>query len=261
MMVNTFMHQWPTVVYLCCLVLAWPLARTALARRYLVAFSLIGAAVLLNPALNGLVSAYITGRSTHSRVLWYLPFTLAFATCFAAPIEARLSRRWRACGALVSAAALLVFALRVPTQTAFALAPPTFPPQLKVYRQGWAIAQYLSDNIGYGTVLAPAGVSLALPMIQHHPYPIMTKPKFFEDDSDGGLRFALRRIIDGKFDALTGRKRKWFRESLDKYEVAGVVMLASVEAKQGMIETLTGAGFERVALIDKMCVWTRHVHR
>jgi hypothetical protein len=261
MMVNTFMDRRPTILYLICLVLAWPLARTALARRYLVAFSLIGVAVLLNPALNALVAAYVTGSSTHPRVLWYLPFTLAFAVCFAAPIEAKLARRWRALGALVSAAALVMFSLRIPTQTVFALAPPTFPPELKVYRQGWDIAQYLADHVAYGTVLAPAGVSLALPMIQHHPKPIMTKPKFFAPDSDGGQRFALRRIIDGKFDAMTGGKRKWFRDQLDKYEVAGVVMPAWVEAKDGMIDTLEGAGFERVALVDKMVVYTRRLHR
>lgn len=261
MLNNTFMDPRPTVVYLVCLVLAWPLARTALARRYLVAFSLIGVAVLLNPALNGLVSAYITGSSTHARVLWYLPFTLAFAICVAAPIEARLARHWRALGALVSCAALVVFAQKVPTQSAFALAPLTFPPQLKVYREGFEVAQFVTDTLGYGTVLAPAGVSLALPMIQHHPYPLMTKPKFFATDSDGGVRFRMRRIIDGKFDAMAGRERKWFHESLDRYKVAGVVVPLSTEAKSGMLDTLVDAGFDRVATMNGMRIWTRQQHQ
>jgi hypothetical protein len=258
MLNNTFMHPRLTVVYLVCGVLAWPLARTVLARRYLVAFSLIGVAFLLNPALYELVSNYVAGHATHGRVMWYLPITLAFAICVAAAIEARPGRGWQLIGGALACVLLFQFSRHAPVRSAFALAPPTFPPALKIYDDGFDVARFLAHTLPpESMVLAPPGVSLALPMVQNHPYALMTKPKFFAADSDGGHRFRLRRVIDGKQTSLAGRQRTWFRTSLDSYKVNAVVVPIGVEPIRGLTPTLQELGFKRIRAMNGVGVWTR----
>ena len=77
-------------IYLALLLLAWPLARGPLARRYLLLFTLGAFVVLLNPILCPLVATNLTGKATYSRSLWYLPVAGALASCFGAAFPTRV---------------------------------------------------------------------------------------------------------------------------------------------------------------------------
>jgi MFS family permease len=258
MLRETFIGSRATVAYIVCVLVAWPLARSVLARRYLVAFSLVGVLIFLNPPLNPFVMAYVTGAATHGRLLWYLPFTVAFAICFGAPIAAEGGPARRLWGLAATVAALIAFYATVPTQTALALAPLEFPPRLKVYHAGYEVARYLADHVSRGTfVLAPAGVSLALPMVQHHPYPIMTKPKFFPSGGDGNRRFRLRRLVDGKITPILGPRRIWVLKSITEYKIGAVVLTSVAERVPGLTETLQIAGFRDVHEQGDFRVWLR----
>jgi hypothetical protein len=242
-------------LYVALLLLAWPLARNVLLRRYLVLFALGGFALLLNPVLASFVAANLTGHATYSRVLWYLPFAVAFATCFGAAMPTnRRGALALIAGGLVTAGALGWFALENPKLSTLPYV--SFPPAEKVNLEGCKVSRYLARNMDdQSVVLAPVAVSLCLPMVQHSPYALMTKPKFF--DNGGGERFALRRVIDGGHRAMFGLKRRNFIGALQGYGVRGVVLMRGVEEAPGMVGTLEIAGFHEAQQFPSFIVYLR----
>jgi len=106
---NSFGNPLLAHAYLALLLLAWPLARTALARRYLVAFSFGGFAILMNPFLTGLVAANITGNAAYFRAIWYMPFIAGFALSFAAAIPSSPGKLSAALAAAVTVWGLYLF--------------------------------------------------------------------------------------------------------------------------------------------------------
>jgi hypothetical protein len=240
------------------LLLAWPLARTTLARRYIVAFMIVGTFLLCSPWLARIVADRVTGYSTYPRVTWFLPFGAAIAICFVSPIMTG-GRHWLRAGSFVLSAALLAtFFGLAPKRTVFASARLSWPPRVKVERPAYDVSLRLQKELPAGSaVLAPQSVSLQLPMLLAAPLPIMTKPRYFTSRDNAKQRYALRQRTEDKGPALTKNGRKKFRESLDELKIRGVVLTREAAKTPGVISTLGDAGFDRIEQGPKLEIWIR----
>jgi len=245
------------MIYGALLLLAWPLARTALARRYIVTCLVVGWFALCSPWLARLVADRVTGFSTYPRVTWFLPFGAALAVCFTSLIAPAGPLRLRAASVALSAGALALFLGLAPRETVFEAANFRWLPRLKVERPAYDVALRLRRELPAGSpVLAPWTVALHLPMLLEAPLPIMTKVRFFTS-ADREQRDALRKRVERKGKKLNREGRAKLRERLNEYQLLGVVTAAEAEKTKGLVRTLKAAGFERVKRIGKYAIWTR----
>jgi hypothetical protein len=251
---NSFGSPLLAHAYLALLLLAWPLARTALARRYLVAFSLGGFAILMNPFLTGLVAANITGNAAYVRALWYMPFTAGFALSFAAAIPSSPGKLGAALGTAVTVWALFLFYRDYPKHSTLGLL--EFPPHLKVddsaYAAARAITRALHDD--QAVALVPSAVALVEPMLQHSPLLVISKPKFFDDE---GARYRLMVKVEKQGPALRGRYRKLFIDQLALYKVRGIVTTEAAMQTDGLGGSLDIAQFKLLGTAGGYGIWTR----
>lgn len=256
--INSFGSRVLGQAYLALLVLAWPLARTALARRYLVAFSLGGFAVLMNPFLCELVAVNITGNAAYFRALWYMPFAAAFAITFAAaiPSSSPSSRsKWQvALGAAITVWALYLFYRDYPKRSTWGIL--EFPPALKVDPSAYAAASALTHDLhdDQAIALVPSPVALVVPMLQHSPLLVISKPKFFDDQ---GARYRLMLKVEKRGLALRGRYRSMFIDELAFYRVRGIVTSESAMQTDGLEGSLEAAEFKLTRTVAGYGVWTR----
>jgi hypothetical protein len=250
---NSFGTPRLAYAYLACLLLAWPLARSALARRYLVAFSLGGFAVLLNPFLLGLVATNLTGTAVYSRVLWYMPFAASFAIMFAIALPASPGKLRTALGAVITIALLGYFYTTYPKRSNLPL---LAAPALKVDPRAYQVSRFVTRALhdDRARVLAPTDVALVLPMLQHSPYLVVSKPRFFED---GPLRYRLMRTVERKGGALRGRYRYAFLAQLAYYRARAVVIHPDAVPTDGMDGSLSIGGFRPAGTIAGYVLWIR----
>lgn len=251
----TFGSRMIALAYLSCLFLAWPLARTELAKRYIVLFCAIAAVLLFNPQLIEFLQTNVTGKGTYSRVLWYLPIPAAFAICFASTIPSDGSRLGQLATRALSCGALCLFYVAVPKQTVFTAG--NFEVSLlpKVDRRAYDLARLLAEMSPAGSrLLAPHDVALHVPLVQHHPYPVMTKPPLFK--SERAPRFALRKVTDGEHKPMNAKRRAWFIDGLNRFHVDTVVLAPEATAP-GLDDALSASGFSLVRTFEGERVWTR----
>lgn len=247
------------LIYGAFLLLAWPLSRTALSRRYIAAFMCVGLFILCSPWLAAIVAHDVTGFSTYPRVTWFLPYGVALAICFVSPL-ATSGRRVLRHGSLALCAALLAaFFAQVPKRTVFEAAHLAWPPGLKVERSAYDVALRLKQELPAGSaVLAPRSVSLHLPMLLASPLPIMTKARFFSPgDPERGRRSEMRRRVERKGKPLDGDRRWWLRKRLDDYRVRAVVLTFEAAQTRGMRRALDQAGFRRIEHSGPYLIWIR----
>jgi hypothetical protein len=98
-------------LYVAMMVLAVPLCRTALARRYLAFFYLVLVLLLTNPYLISFLAHNVLGPSTAPRAMWFAPMPAAVAIVFTAVIpsvRAGFERRAFGVGAMLVAVTLLL---------------------------------------------------------------------------------------------------------------------------------------------------------
>lgn len=244
-------------VYAAFLLLAWPLARTTLARRYIVSFMVVGWFLLCSPWLARVIADRVTGYSTYPRVTWFLPFGGALAICFVAPIVAEGRRGLRLLSLALSAALIATFFSVAPKRTVFEAARLSWPPQVKVEHPAYEVSLRLKKELPAGSaVLAPQSVSLLLPMLLDAPLPIMTKPRYFTS-SDRKQRLALRERTERAGVPLNKEGRSKLLASLDQFKIRGVVLSKDAALTNGMSAALTKAGFHRIEPPAQLDIWIR----
>jgi hypothetical protein len=240
------------------LLFAWPLARTELARRYIVAFCFVGVAFLLNPALVDFVRHNMTGVGIYGRVLWFLPIPAGFALCAASLVPETSSLRLKCLASAAVVAGLWAFFHFVPKQSALAAGNLEWSLRPKVYAEPYRVAEYLTRAAPRDSyVLTPLMVSLELPQIQHHPYPVLTKPPLLRQD--GMLRNQLRAVISKGGEPVFGPHRARFIAGLDKLKVAGLVVKRGALHTPGLERALLSAGFSHRGSFPEYSIWTRVV--
>lgn len=246
-------HGTHLAVALAISLLAWPLARTALARRFAIVFPLGFFLVLGAPWLSGLVSS-LTTASIYWRVVWLLPVPLLTALVLTSPLRPGLGLpRWAGLTlCLLGSAAFVVFvAQRRPTLLSAGLA----RPGLKVDRRAYAVARTLNARLPPKSfALAPLRVSMIMPMLDGYSYPLATKGRYVPVSvEERRTRVQLGRVVEQVGPAPDAL---WFVQKLDEYHVAGVALFQGRQRRR-LAETLAGAGFHLVATVEAHEIWTR----
>lgn len=250
---------WPLAfLYSAVLLAALVVARTSLARRYLVAFLFVFVLFFGNPYLADVVQRAVVGRSTYSRILWLLPIGAALGVFFTASLSGSPTTRARRVAGAGSLALCVAFFALAPKATLFERSLVGWTPSLKVDRYAMEAAYAVTEAMPKrGYVLAAAQVSMFLPMVHRHPYPVIVKPKWFPSGMDGPQRFRLRRMVDRESRPLDRKRRERFGKQLDHYRVSGVVLKHAAVKTVGMEDALRSFGFVRRARLTYYDVWTR----
>ncbi|MFQ5417529.1 MAG: DUF6077 domain-containing protein, partial [Myxococcota bacterium] len=247
---------------------AWSLCARGLAQRFAIALPLAVWLVLLNPYLDGWVSANVTGPS-YWRVMWSLPVPILMTLVLIAPLQLGRGVGARLAGGAASLALFAVFASTVPEFDAFdernagaagvgirvGLPGPKAPGS--AYR--WAAA--LNAAVPPGSqVVAPPEVSAWIPTFHHHAYPLQARrlyltnhiPRLGEDDVK--LRIFMTRYVGGQRDV--DNARGFFVYGLDYFDVKAVLLRNSgyaVEVRSALEE----GGFERTTRAIDHEIWLR----
>jgi hypothetical protein len=236
--------------YLALLLLAIPAARTALARRYLAAFTLVLCLLFLDPFLGELLRFKVLGRFTGQRGIWLAPLPGALAIAFTALIPTARGRLRRVLGVTAFAGALAAFFALVPTRAVFTRANDVvlrWPPGPKVPVYAFTLARTLSQTLPPGAeVLAPEVVSWYLPTLHHHAFPLLANAKYFRAGADEETR--RKHLVDWVSD----RDPKWnakteerFSRYLRRYALGAVVVSHSASKTSGLGDALKQAGYRR----------------
>lgn len=249
--------------YSAVLLLSWPLARTQLAKRYIVAFGLVFVSVLANPFLYRIVIRNLTSGATYNRIVFILPTAVALAVCFTSILYLFRSTRLNLLCFAISAACLYLFFIQVPRKTVITAAHTGLVPTLKVSDRDYEAALDVTKTIPPNTYILSAGrISMYLPMVHHHPYMLMVKPKWFSrSHPEKAVRFRLRRIVDGKRKPFTEKHRKWFLSQLDRFHVEGVVSSVNCTKVPGFLETMEIGGFHLLRKSYRYHIWRRKLSR
>jgi hypothetical protein len=256
-------HSKPALAwdYLSVIFLSWPLAHTQLARRYIVAFSLIFLIVFANPYLVPFVSKSLTGSATYNRVVFLLPTAFALAVCFTTILYLNSSSLLRNLFLVISAIGLCIFLYKVPRKTILHITDFGRGPVLKVSEESYLSALYLARIMPADSyALVTRDVAMYLPMVQHHPYIIIVKLKWI-GRSEKYPRFKLRRLVDGRSKPLSGRHRRWFLKEIDRLKVEGIVSSIKCKKTPGFEETLETAGFRLEKEMYKQQFWRRRINK
>jgi hypothetical protein len=235
--------------------LAWPLCRTALGRRFAVVFPLGCFMFHGNPWLSELVSGIIT-TSIYWRVLWLLPVPVLAALALISPLEVGsrpLARRAASFVVFACVAAGSVFYLSL-HRPALKLAKLDIP-RLKVDVPAYRVARELMRHVPpKSNVLAPLQVSLILPMLNGNSYPLSSKPRYVQVSTE-------ERLLRKKLVSMVERKGpsfepQWFAERLDDFHITAVAF-ARGKNKRRTREALRLLGFHSVAALEEHEIWTR----
>jgi hypothetical protein len=236
-------------VYLALLLLAIPLSRSPLGRRYVIVFCLALALLLMNPYFANFLRHNLFGRYTGQRAMWLAPVPAALALAFAALIPARRSRLWRSAGVLAMAAALWLFFARVPAHAIFTSGNNVvlqWPPGPKVPSGAFAIVTQLQALLRPGAiVLAPELVSWYLPTVHRHPYPLLANAKYFSGRGrEEKRRKQLVKAVSGE-GRFRDKERARFAADLNGYPIAAIVTHYRAMRFSGLTETIKTAGYHR----------------
>jgi len=233
--------------------LAWPLCRTALARRFAVVVPLLFFAVSGNPWLVESFAA-VTTSTVHWRVLWLLPVPL-----LAALIASSVIRGGRSLFGVLRVAvyALMLSLFLHHASPRLALSAKSFGrPRPKVGTGALEVSRMLIAALPpHSRVAVPLRVSRVLPMLNGYSYPLMIKPKYLSAS-------AQERKARYKVAELIGREKPdpddvaWVMTQLDLHRVVGVACAQSRRGG-GWAVALSRAGFDRVGALHDHEIWTR----
>jgi hypothetical protein len=253
------------VITLSLLLFSIPLARTALARRYLVTASLVVALVLMNPYFANFLRHNVFGKYTGQRAFWVAPLPVAFGAVFVAliPVSGRALLRWL--GVLGGAAALALFCWLVPSEYVLSQKNNVifkWPPGPKVPSYAFAVSESLSRNLSEDdVVLAPELVSWYLPTVHHHPKPLLANAKYMT--AEKGEEYRLQKLVDlvGKSKgSVSDEEKADLIKWLDRYGVDAVVLKTSGGSKPPLGKALKEAKFKKVPGASGYQVWVRPEH-
>jgi hypothetical protein len=231
-------------------------SREVLARRLCLVSTLGFLLFLANPLVAGVVARNLTSATTYWRVFWLLPLPAIVGIAVSTPLAARTfagGRRGRcaAFSVLLAVVAAMsggdhVFAASNRTEFRW--------PSPKVERP-FAVAAALRDELGPdATVIAPQSVSRWLPMLHHHPKPLLALRRHARQrGEEGHRRLRLK-------DHVAGLRRlpggvEVLRREIAHYSVDAVCLPFRNPWADELREVLGGLGYERSALPMRYEIW------
>jgi hypothetical protein len=250
-------------LYVAMMVLAVPLSRTALARRYLAFFYVVLVVLLMNPYLMAFLMNNLLGRSTAPRAMWFAPVPAAVAIFFVAAIPgigAAFDRKALGVGVMLAGLCLLLataptrYVLSARNNVAF-----HWPPRPKVPSSAFKLILRLRKSLpAHAVVLAPPLVSWYLPTVRNHPYPLLANPKYMRASRrEEQTLEGLVKLVTGGTKGLSSKKRKRMIGNMANYAIDAVVLNPSA-AKSDLKGALRRSGYRRSKQPSRYDVWVRH---
>jgi hypothetical protein len=249
-------------LYVAMMVLAVPLCRTALARRYLAFFYLVLVLLLTNPYLISFLAHNVLGPSTAPRAMWFAPMPAAVAIVFTAVIpsvRAGFERRAFGVGAMLVAVTLLL----VIAPTRYVLSSRNnveyhWPPRPKVpsgaFKLVLRLRKMLPEN---AIVLAPPIVSWYLPTVRNHPYPLLANAKYMRSSPrDEGSRKELVKALARVGKGSDRKAIKRLVRGMSEYDVDAVVLNRRSVASD-VKAALRKAGYRHSKQPSQYDLWVR----
>lgn len=242
------------------LLAAWAVAPTALARRFAIAFPLAVWVVLLNPYTSRWLPTTLTGPS-YWRTLWVLPWPMLMAFVLASPL-------WLGSGAAVGprrlawAALLALFALAIPRAGGLSAdnGVELDWPRLKVPVETYQWAARVNASVPPGShVAVPERLDRWIVTFPRHATPLLVGrylhiwPGILGVDELSD-RIEMRRFLETP--ELVEAEPQRFRDGLDRFDVRGVGMVSSPEARTAM-RILRQAGFHQTRVSGEYTIWVR----
>jgi hypothetical protein len=239
------------------IVVAFGGSRETLARRLCVTFTLGVGLLLANPLVTGVVSRQLTSTSTYWRVFWLLPLPVIAGLALSAPLAVRSlpgGRRGR-CAAIIALLAS-VAAIWGPGHV-FSTSNRTVIrwPSLKVEAE-YTVARALQERLGPGaTVIAPQEVSRWLPMLHHHPRPLLALRRHARMHGEEGVRrLRLKDHVAG-LHRLPGGAESFDREIVD-YAAAAACLPDDNPWADETRDVLGKLGYQRTDHVMSYEIWT-----
>jgi hypothetical protein len=231
-------------------------SREVLARRLCLVSTLGVVLFLANPLVAGVVARNLTSATTYWRVFWLLPLPVIAGIAVSTPLALKAfpgGRRGR-CAAF----ALLLAAVAAMTggEHVFAASNRTeFRwPSPKV-EAGYAIATALRDELGpNATVLAPQSISRWLPMLHHHPKPLLALRRHARIHGEEGFRrLRVKDHVTG-LSRLDGGVEELGRE-ITHYSVDAVFLHNGNPWADEIRELLGRLDFDRLIRTQSYEIW------
>lgn len=260
--------------------LTWAVWRAGLAQRFAIIVPLGAFVLILNPYLEAMVIANITGGALIQwRSLWVLPVPILTALMICSPLQLATRSRAGIAARVLVAAALAALVLFIPRHTSIAaeggkgtrrgLGVRVGAPALKVPTLDYEWAAKLNDSVAPGaTVIAPRGLNTWIPTIHHHAYSVEVRPLYTKNFSgrehfprhDAALRSALVKAVSesdwANNEPSRRRTLERFAAGLDRFDVEAVCMEKNKASKH--LRRLLAAGhFERTHDGSRYEIWIR----
>jgi len=258
---------WPAALVLFAVMLAVPLAPSSRLRLFLSVYTFAACLLCWTPSWASLVATQITGPDTYFRVLWIWPVPVALAVLLAAAPQALAERGITRVAPRVAAfagASALAFALGgggiVPGPAngvwlGSPLAPKIPPDELELAR---AVARHAGPD---DFVLAPVGASRWLPLLQHHPHPLVVREMLLDvlDERLGRreltLRAQLTRMVGG--DVRLPRSGALLAGAIESVPLRAVALAGVARKWRDVTQALKESPLVRVEANDDYEIWAR----
>ena len=251
---------------LVCLIIiltAWFWCETRLARRICLIFPIAVGLLFANPLVEDVVMKYITGKDVYWRVFWLLPLPAMAGITLLAPLSSPklrlLSLKWRY-GIFILLLGLLGGV--VSEQSIFSKENYVRigVPGLKVTAE-YQIAQAINDAVlDRPNVLVPESVSVWLPTMHHHPYPLVSRFRYqYKLSSQRQERVMLTRYIMGQ--ERPDNAPHVFHKGMQHYRIAAVCVPVSNPWAEEIRQVLKEASFDKHLLLLSHEIWLLRIRR
>ena len=266
----------PTTIALVwlCVLAAWAWQRERAPRNLTLIIPALFAATLMNPYLTEVVAANVTSRYVFYRIFWVLPVPVIMTLLVVAILES--SRRWSAVARVVAIAVLVAAVGSASVWGGFVrfgwhnLSIVRFPPDLKVPRPAYDVAEHLHRTLGPDkTVLGLRWINLWLPTFREPPWPLNTRRQYLDS-----LRRVNRndevvqRLLVGAF--LGGEIDKWrpFPEPIPDFlgyvergltdlHPDALFLAPSMVDREDLRDILLRVGYEPSEVVHGFAIWLR----
>jgi hypothetical protein len=251
------------------MLLAWALSPRGLAQRFAIALPFAAWLVLLNPYMDGWVSANVTGPS-YWRALWSLPVPILMVLVLIAPLHIGRFQKLRIPSRAAFIAACVAFLVFVPEFSAISernegagnVGIRIGRPRLKVPDDLYRWASALNEAVPEGSnVVAPPDIGMWLAVMHHRAYPLQVRKLYLVrqrenlGDEDVKLRALMTQYVGGGAEQVPHASAH-FEKGLEKYDIRGVLLRnagRAVEARR----ILEKNGFTREMRAIDYEIWVR----
>ena len=239
---------------------AWFWCETQIARRFCLVFPIAIAVFFANPLAADIVAKYFA-MNVYWRVFWILPLPAMAGLTLLAPLSSQKFHlnSWMRYALYIL---LLVLLLGVfselhifsrENQVSMMIPGLKVPPE-------YQIAQAINDAFeDRPNVLVPESVSVWLPTMHYHPYPVLSRLMHaYQFGYQGHERMALKSYIMGL--ERPDQAPDFLREGLQRYQIQGVSIPLSNPWAEEIRKVLEESGFKKYQTLLSNEIWIIQKH-